>query len=116
MTSDWGFLLDENIDIVVRDLLKEHCHRAAHVVDVLEPGVDDMPDILPYAREHDLVIVTKDVSDFGSLDDSVHCGLIFVFNHRLSGREIATGIQGIVKAYPSRDAFRAYREQVDDWI
>lgn len=116
MTSDWGFLLDENIDIVVRDLLEDHGHHAAHVVDVLEPGVDDMPDVLPYAREHDLIIVTKDVSDFGGLDDSIHCGLIFVFDHRLSGREIATGIQEIVGAYPARDAFRAYREQVDDWI
>jgi hypothetical protein len=101
---------------VVRDLLKDHGHHAAHVVDILEPGVDDMPDVLPYAQEHVLIIVTKDVLHFERLDDSVHCGLIFVFNHRLSGREIATGIQERVEAYPSRDAFRAYREQVDDWI
>lgn len=114
MTRDWGFLLDENIDRAVRDHLQRDGYRADHVVDVLEPGVGDMPDVLPYATDHDLVIVTKDVSDFGALDETQHRGLILVFDHRLTGREIATGIGNIVAAYPSRELF--HREQVDAWL
>ena len=36
------------------------------VADELEPGSDDHSDVLPYARREGLIVVTKDVSDFGA--------------------------------------------------
>lgn len=113
--SDWGFLLDENIDRQTAIQLQEHDHRADLVVDVLTPGADDIGDILPYARAEDLIIVTKDVSDFARLHPEEHEGLVLVFNDRLSGFQLAAGILGIIEAYGSRNAMR-HREIVDQWL
>lgn len=112
---DWGFLLDENLDRTVATRLRRHGHRTAMVVDELEPGADDRPDVLPYARRHDLMVVTKDVSDFGKLDPDEHEGVILVFDDGLDGEEMADGIRRIVVAYQSRDDLRG-RETLDDWL
>jgi hypothetical protein len=113
--SGWGFLLDENVDRRVATRLQAHGHRAELVVDELEPGADDRPDVLPYARREDLIVVTKDVSDFGSLEPDDHDGVILVFDDELGGDEIANGIRRIVGAYPSRDDLRG-RETLDPWV
>ena len=113
--AEWGFLLDENVDRTVAIRLRTHGHRAEMVVDELEPGADDHPDVLPYARREDLIVVTKDVSDFGDLDFDDHEGVILVFDDRLDGDDMANGIRRIVGAYPSRDDFRG-REALDDWL
>lgn len=113
--SDWGFLLDENVDRETATRLREHGLRAELVVEVLKPGVDDTERVLPYARSEDLIVVTKDVSDFGALDPTDHEGLILVFDHSLDGRDIAEGIRTIAEAYPERDGLRTM-EILDPWV
>ncbi|MEF8886713.1 MAG: DUF5615 family PIN-like protein [Haloarculaceae archaeon] len=113
--AEWGFLLDENVDRRVAARLRTHGHRVAMVVDELGPGAADRADVLPYARQEDLVVVTKDVSDFGEADADDHEGVILVFDDRLDGDEMADGIRRLVLAYPSRDALRG-REVLDEWL
>jgi predicted nuclease of predicted toxin-antitoxin system len=59
--SEWQFLLDENIDPKVATYLGKEDLFAVHVRDTVGQGTDDEDDVLPYAREHDLIIVTSDV-------------------------------------------------------
>jgi predicted nuclease of predicted toxin-antitoxin system len=63
--SGWRFLLDENIDPKTVTYLEKEGIHAEHVRDALWTGADDMADIIPYARDEELVIVTSDVTDFG---------------------------------------------------
>ena len=114
--AEWNFLLDENIGRVVAQQLTQRGFQVDLVVDVLAPGVSDYTDVLPYAREHDLIIVTKDCSDFSALPGSEHEGLILVANHRHSAVDIAAAINTIVDTYPSRESFRHQEEFIDDWI
>jgi hypothetical protein len=113
--AEWGFLLDENVDRMVATRLRAHGHRAEMVVDELERGADDHPDVLPYARREDLIVVTKELSDFGDLDFDDHEGVILVFDDGLDGDDVASGIRQIVVPYPDRDALRG-RETLDDWL
>ena len=114
--SEWGFFLDENVGRAVAQQLTQHSHHVDLVIDVLEPGVSDHTDILPYARAHNLVVVTKDCSDFSGLAASDHAGLILVANHAHTPVDLAAAIDELVDAYPSREAFRGQEEFLDDWI
>ena len=98
--SDWGFLLDENVGRVVAQQLTQHGYHADLVVDVLAPGVSDYTTVLPYAREHDLVGITRDCSDFSGLPLAEHEGLILLANHGHNPVDIAAAIDSLVKAYP----------------
>ena len=80
-SSDWAFLLDENIGRSVAERLAQRGYPAELVVDVLEPGVADYTDILPYALKHDRIVVTKDKSDFSSLSADEHEGIVLVARH-----------------------------------
>ena len=114
--DDWGFLLDENVERAVGTYLREQGYRVDHVVSVLEPGVDDLSDVLPYANAEDLIIVTKDVSDFSALSPTAHEGVILINSHRLTATEMEGAILRIVDAYPSRDALRDHVEFLDQWL
>lgn len=111
---EWRFLLDENIAPSVAKFLQKEGYRADHVPAVLGKGADDIEDVLPYARDRDLIIVTQDVSDFSGLDRTDHCGLVLVYEQRTSAFEIATGLMDIADAYGSREQFVA--EALDDWL
>jgi len=115
-SSTWAFLLDENIGRSVAQELGRRGYAAELVVDVLDPGVADYLDVLPYAREHDLIVVTKDYSDFTALSADEHGGTVLVAQHDHTAGELAAGIDAIVDAYPSRESFRGHQEFVDDWI
>jgi predicted nuclease of predicted toxin-antitoxin system len=114
--DDWGFLLDENIERAVGTCLRDHGYRVDHVVSVLEPGVDDLTAVLPYARAEDLIVVTKDVSDFSALNPEDHEGLILINSHRLTATEMCAAVRQIVSVYSSRDALRDHFEFPDQWI
>ena len=114
--AEWKFLLDENIGREVAQQLTQRGFQADLVVDVLAPGVSDYTDVLPYAREHGLIVVTKDCSDFTALPVSEHEGLMLVANHGYSAVDLAVGIATIVDTYPSRESFRHQEEFIDDWI
>jgi predicted nuclease of predicted toxin-antitoxin system len=114
--SDWGFLLDENVGRAVAAELAQYGHRAELVVDALGPGVDDYPDVVPYARKHDLIIITKDVSDFSAIDSGSHQGIILIVHHTYTAAKTAAAVNAIAQAYPSREAFAGRQEYLDDWV
>lgn len=112
--SEWRFLLDENVDPKTERYLQKEDVYAEHVRDALGQGADDEDDVLPYAREHDLIVVTSDVKDFGDLPDTVHAGVVLLYDDTMPAYQIASGLIAMVDAYPSRDAF-AGREELDPW-
>ena len=111
-----GAFFDENVGREVDHQLTQRGYHADLVIDVLEPGVADASEILPYARKRDLVVVTKDCSDFSALSPSEHEGLILVANHAHSPIDLAAAIDTLVDTYPSRAAFRGQEEFIDDWV
>lgn len=116
MESTWTFLLDENVGRSVAGALARRGYTVECVVDALEPGAADHTDVLPYARAHDRIIVTKDYSDFSALSADEHDGMVLVARHDHTAAEMAAGINALVDAYPSRESFRGQQEFVDDWI
>ena len=107
-------LLDENVEKQVLAYLRAEGHDGVHVVDALEPGVEDVADIAPYATEHNLIVVTKD-TDFLAMDSQAHAGVFFVADHTRSAYEIATGILRAVDAVPDRDYLREVTF-VENWL
>jgi len=112
--SEWQFLLDENIDPKVATYLDKEDLFAVHVRDTLGQGADDTDEVLPYAREHDLIVVTSDVKDFGALPRENHAGVILLHDDTMPAYRVASAIITMVDAYPNRDAFRN-REELDAW-
>lgn len=110
----WRFLLDENVDPKTATYLRKEGVHVEHVRDALELGADDEDDILPYAREHDLVVVTSDVSDFGALRPGDHAGVVLLYDDTMPAYRIASGLLAMVDAYPGREAFGG-REELDPW-
>lgn len=113
--SEWRFLLDENIDPKTATYLQKEEIHAEHVRDVLWQGADDKEDVLPYAREHELIIVTSDVKDFGGLSPHVHAGLVLLYDDTMPAYQVAAGLITMVDAYSNRGAFGG-REELDPWI
>lgn len=114
MVSRWTFLIDECIEPVVAHQLDGE-HVAEPVKDALWLGAKDFADVLPYARDHDQILVTSNVTDFRGLDDDEHEGIILVFDNELRPEQIVSGIRKIISQYPSRDDLRGY-EKLDPWI
>lgn len=111
--GEWAFLLDENIDPKAAAYLEKADVSAEHMRDGPGLGTDDS-DILPYARAHELIVVTSDVSDFGALPADAHAGLVLLHDDTLPAYRIASAVITMVDAYPDRDAFPG-RETLDSW-
>ena len=60
---------------------------------------------MPYAREHDLVVVTSDVKYFGSLPADAHAGVVILYDDTMPAYRVASALLAMVDAYPSRDEF-----------
>ena len=88
---DWRFLLDENVDPKTARYLEKEDVYVEHVQGALGLGADDTEEILPYARENDLIVVTSDVSDFGRLDPATHAGVVLLYDDTMRAYRIATG-------------------------
>lgn len=112
--DEWRFLLDENIDPKTATYLGKEGLHAEHVRDALWLGADDEDDILPYAREQDLVVVTSDVKDFGGLAEDAHAGLVILYDDTMPAYRVASALVAMVHAYPGREAFTG-REELDPW-
>lgn len=112
--AEWQFFLDENIDPKVATYLDKEELYAEHVRDVLGQGADDEADVLPYAREHDLIVVTSDVKDFGDLPNGAHTGVILLYDDTMPAYRVASALITLVDAYPGRDEFTG-REELDAW-
>jgi len=92
--STWRFLLDENIDPKVATYLDKEDLFAVHVRDTVGQGADDEEDVLPYAREHDLIIVTSDVKDFGALSSKLHAGIILLYDDTMPAYRVCPHYDG----------------------
>lgn len=112
--SAWRFLLDENVDPKVSAHLESEEVVAEHVRDALADGADDETDVLPYAHEHGLVVVTSDVTDFGDLPIEDQTGLILLSDDTMPAYGVAAALIALVDAYPERGAFRGI-EALDAW-
>jgi len=113
--TGWQFLLDENIDPKTATYLEKEGIHAEHVRDALWQGADDEEDVLPYARDHQLIIVTSDVKDFGGLPSATHAGIVLLYDDTMSAYLVAAGLMSMVDTYPNRDGFGG-REELDPWI
>jgi hypothetical protein len=113
--SEWCFLLDENIDPKTATYLEKEGIHAEHVRDALWQGADDEADVLPYAREHKLIIVTSDVKDFGGLPPEAHAGFVLLCDDTMPAYQVAAGLITLTDAYQKRDSFGG-REELDPWI
>jgi len=113
--SEWRFLLDENIDPKTATYLEKEGIHAVHVRDVLWQGADDEEDVLPYAREHELIVVTSDVKDFGRLPSDAHAGVVLLYDDTMPAYQVAAGISTMTDAYRDRDSFGG-REELDLWV
>ena len=112
--SPWRFLLDENIDPKTASYLQKEGVYAEHIRDELGRGADDENDILPYAREQDLIIVTSDVTDFGPLPSEAHAGIVLLYDDAMPAYRVASGLLAMVDAYGNRAEFGG-REELDPW-
>jgi len=113
--SEWRFLLDENIDPKTATYLEKEGIHAEHVRDALWQGADDEADVLPHARDHELIVVTSDVKDFGGLSAQAHAGVVLLYDDTMPAYQVAAGLITIVDTYPTREAFGG-REELDPWI
>jgi predicted nuclease of predicted toxin-antitoxin system len=112
--AEWRFLLDENIDPKVATYLEKADISAIHIRDSLGLGADDETDILPYAREHDRIVLTSDVTDFAPLPSERHAGLVLLYDDTMPAYRVASALIALVEAYQSRERFGG-REALDDW-
>lgn len=113
--AEWPFLLDENVDPKVATYLAKEDLDAVHVRDTLGQGADDEAEVLPYARDHDRIVVTSDVKDFGALPLEAHAGIILLHDDTMPAYRVASALITMVDTYPNRDAF-AGREELDAWV
>lgn len=112
---EWRFLLDENIDPKVATYLQKEGLTAEHVRDALGQGADDEADVLPYAREHDLIVVTSDVKDFGDAPTEAHVDVVLLYEDTMPAYQVASALITVVDSYRTRDAFTG-REELDAWV
>ena len=113
--SGWRFLLDENIDPKTATYLAKEEIYAEHVRDALWQGADDEADVLPYAREHELIVVTSDVKDFVELPSDAHAGIVLLYDDTMPAYQVASGLITMTDAYQKRDSFGG-REELDPWV
>ncbi|WP_433623495.1 DUF5615 family PIN-like protein [Halomicrococcus sp. NG-SE-24] len=112
--SEWRFLLDENVDPKTATYVQKEGLYADHVRDTLGQGADDEADVLPYAAENGLIIVTSDVKDFGDVPADAHAGIVLLYDDTMPAYRVASALITMVDAYPNREAF-AGREELDVW-
>ena len=106
-----GFYFDEHMNRVVADALVKRGYQVVMAVDVSMEGKDDETEHLPYAIEHDLVIVTFD-HPFAAraMSRTDHPGLIcLAYNIRENIGRIVEVLTEFAELYdPQRDAGQVF--------
>ena len=110
----WRVLVDENVQPRVAEFLRSEGHEAQHVQSVLSKGAGDFDDVLPYAVEHNMVVLTADTKDFASLSVSDHEGLLLLYNQRAPAYDVANAVLDIIEEYEQPE--RLTVEIVDDQL
>lgn len=107
-------LLEENVSRQVGRYVEREGHDAVHVVDALDPGVEDATAIAPYAVETDRIVVTED-TDFLAMEPSAHADVFFLSTHAVDEFDVATAIVAVGDAVPSRSDLQNV-VFLDDWL
>lgn len=111
---NWSFLVDEKQSPRLAQHLRIHGFDAEHVTDVLDQGAKDVPDVLPYANQHDHVIVSND-GDWIELDVQRHSGVPYLERDvDAEPHDLAFAVLDGVDQYPSRQQF--YFDYLDDYL
>lgn len=113
--AEWEFFLDENIDPKVETYLEKERVSAVHVRDSLGLGASDEEEILPFAIERDYIIVTSDVTDFGTLSAEADPPVILLHDDTLPAYRVAASLLRMTETYSNRETFTG-REILDDWL
>ena len=113
-----SFLTDEHVPRVFISTLRSNDFTVKRARDVLGRGTPDA-ELLEYAAENDLVLITHDKKDFGGeLGDSIeHAGLVIytdpVFLRQSPANAVHT-IERIIEQYPSHE-LAGSRVWIDQW-
>jgi predicted nuclease of predicted toxin-antitoxin system len=114
--SEWRFLVDENLEPrIAMDLRKEDYYaEAVQNVDELGKGTPDS-EIIDYADEYDLIVVTNNLQDFAHATDRID--VLGLTAGRVTAFEIAGAILDVIDQYDQfggREAFAF--DYVDDYL
>ena len=112
----WAFFIDANLEPKVAEILRSEGYRAEFSDYTLGPDADDEADILPYAKQEELIIVTADVKNFAPLDDSHHEGVFLLNNQRESAYAVAQAIIHLIEQVESPDNLKNKTLALDPWI
>lgn len=113
--SEWYILVDEDIERRVVDFLEQENVRADHVTDVLFQGADDEDDVMPYARDHEAVLVTANWRDFTRFDPDCHYGCFIEFGHDETAMEITKAILTAIEQYEDPANFHGW-DKLEYWL
>jgi predicted nuclease of predicted toxin-antitoxin system len=98
--EDWYFVIDENLEPRVVELLEAEGFRADRVSsDILFRGAEDVDDVIEHAVEQDAIIVTNNWRDFKRFDTSIHNGVLIVFDNKESAWNIAKWTMSAAEAF-----------------
>ena len=86
--------------------------HAEHVRDALWQGANDENDVVPYAREQNLIIVTSHVKDFGDQQADGHAGIVLLYDDTMPAYRVGPSCDG--RRVSNRDEFMG-REELDPW-
>jgi hypothetical protein len=111
------FLLDEDTERRLADLLARDGHDVERVVEVdaLGGGADDLNGVLPYAKRTDRIVLTYD-DDFTAYDREAHAGVFYCPDQRRSTFELYRIVSAVADAYPSREAMPPVVFLTGNWI
>lgn len=101
-------LADVHVKSSYVNALTSHGHEVIRVQDVLSPAARD-DEVIEYARESDLVVLTNDDKDFTRF--GAHCGVLFV-PQDMPASDVERGISRIERQFDSLDDAVQY---VRDW-
>ena len=76
--------------------------HAEHVRDALWQGANDENDVVPYAREQNLIIVTSHVKDFGDQQADGHAGIVLLYDDTMPAYRVGPSCDGRRVSKPRR--------------
>jgi hypothetical protein len=113
--SEWYILVDEDIEPRVVEFLEKEGIRADRVPDVLFQGADDEADVMPYARNHNAVLVTANWRDFTRFDPDRHYGCLIEFGQDESAMEITKAVLTAIEHYSNPDNLDGW-DKLEYWL
>lgn len=110
------FLLDEDTERGLAQLLERDDHSVERVVDIDELGSSASDDeIAAYARRTDRLVVTYD-SDFTAFDRTAHAGVFYCPDQQLLPFDVYRIVSNVLDAYPNRESLPPVVYLTASWL